>query len=176
MIFSKCKIQGAYIVDLQRHEDERGFFARIWCQKEFEEIGLRGRVAQINTGYSNKAGTLRGMHYQLPPDEEAKVVRCLRGAVFDVIVDLRPVSPTYKQWMGVDLTGENGRMLYVPEGCAHGYLTLEDATELLYLSSKRYAPEAAAGVRYNDPAIGIVWPGAARVMSQADRDWPDYRQ
>ena len=174
MIFNKCKIQGAYIIDLQRRQDERGFFARFWCENEFEAEGLLGRVAQINTGYSHKAGTLRGMHYQMPPNSEAKVVRCLRGAVFDVIVDLRPESPTHKQWTGVDLTGDNGRMVYVPEGCAHGYLTIEDATELLYLTSKPYAPNSATGVRSDDPAFGIVWPSVPLVISQADQDWPDY--
>ena len=175
MIFSKCKVQGAYVIALDRREDERGFFARFWCEKELSEHGLVGRVAQINTGYSHKAGTLRGMHYQRPPHDEVKIVRCVRGAVYDVVVDLRPASPTYRQWAGVDLSGENGLLVYVPEGCAHGYLTLQDATELLYLTSKAYAPESATGVRYDDPAFGIVWPGVPQVMSKADRDWPDYR-
>lgn len=174
MIFTKGEIDGAYIIDLERREDERGFFARFWCEAEFKSQGLSGRVSQINTGYSEKAGTLRGMHYQAAPHEEVKVVRCLRGAVFDVIVDLRPESPTHKRWMGVELTGANGRMLYVPEGCAHGYFTREPATELLYLTSRPYAQQSAGGVRYDDPAFGILWPGGVRVISQADRDWPDY--
>jgi dTDP-4-dehydrorhamnose 3,5-epimerase len=174
VIFAKGNVQGAYVVDLERREDERGYFARLWCDEEFSGQGLAGRVRQINTGYSTHAGTLRGMHLQRSPYEEAKVVRCVRGAVFDVAVDVRPGSPTHKQWVGVELTADNGRMLYVPAGCAHGYLTLVDSTELMYLTSAPYAPNSAVGVRYNDPAFAISWPAEIRVVSDADRGWPNY--
>ncbi len=176
MNFTKGDIEGACVIDLQKREDERGFFARFWCDKEFEAHGLVNRIRQINTGYSHRAGTLRGMHYQKAPHQEVKVVRCLRGAVFDVLVDLRTDSPTHKKWMGVELTAENARMLYVPEGCAHGYLTLRDSTELLYLTSAPYAAESAAGVRYDDPAFAIAWPRIAGVISDVDRQWPDYER
>jgi dTDP-4-dehydrorhamnose 3,5-epimerase len=146
----------------------------MWCDQEFRANGLLADIAQINTGYSPRRGTLRGMHYQLAPYREVKVVRCLRGSVFDVVVDLRPESPTHRRWMGVELTAENGRMLYIPEGCAHGYLTLDDSTELMYLTSQPYAADAATGVRFDDPAFGIEWPAEAQLISQADRDWLPY--
>jgi dTDP-4-dehydrorhamnose 3,5-epimerase len=170
--FTECSVSGAFIVEPERREDERGFFARLWCGQEFASRGLAGQVAQINTGVSPRRGTLRGMHYQVAPHEEVKIVRCVRGAVFDVAVDLRPGSPTYRQWAGVDLTADNARMLYVPAGCAHGYLTLTDDTEVIYLASHAYAAASARGVRYDDPAFGIAWPGAALVVSSADRAWP----
>ena len=174
VIFTKGTVHGAYIIDLQRRNDERGYFARMWCDKEFGEQGLMAQVRQINTGFSHSAGTLRGMHFQRAPHQEVKVVRCLRGAVFDVIVDLRSESPTHRQWMGVELTAENGRMLYVPEGCAHGYLTLHEGTELMYLTSAPYVADAASGVRYDDPAFAIAWPGTVNVISDADRGWANY--
>jgi dTDP-4-dehydrorhamnose 3,5-epimerase len=174
MQFQSGSVADAWVVDLERRGDERGFFARMWCETEFANRGLVARISQINTGFSHRAGTLRGMHFQRRPHEEVKVVRCLRGSVFDVIVDLRPGSATYRRWMGVELSCDNGRMLYVPEGCAHGYITLEDSTELMYFASRPYAPDAASGVRFDDQAFGIAWPIKPLVVSQADRSWPDF--
>ena len=159
MIFAETKLKGAYVIDLERVTDERGFFARRWCAKEFSSHGLSPAVVQVNIGHNIKKGTIRGMHFQITPFAEVKVVYCSRGAVYDVIVDLRDGSPTKGQWIGAELTAENGRMLYVPEGFAHGYQTLEDETDLVYQTSQFYANEAANGVRYNDPAFGITWPG-----------------
>jgi dTDP-4-dehydrorhamnose 3,5-epimerase len=176
MIFTATTLDGAYLIDLEKREDSRGFFARTWCRKEFEAHGLNVDVAQINTGFSKSLGTLRGLHYQLPPYEEVKVVRCTMGAVFDVIVDLRRGSPTYKRWFGVELTADNRRMLYIPEGVAHGYQTLTDNTELCYQTSQFYAAEAARGVRFDDPAFTISWPEEVLVISDADRSWPAYEE
>jgi dTDP-4-dehydrorhamnose 3,5-epimerase len=162
------------VVELEPRRDERGFFARLWCEDEFTRAGLNPRIAQINTARSAAAGTLRGMHFQLAPHAEAKLVRCTRGAVFDVAVDLRADSPTFLQWFGTDLDEESGRMLYIPEGCAHGYLTLKFNTDLTYQTSVPYAPKSARGVRYNDPAFGIVWPQPVKVISQQDLDWPEF--
>jgi len=175
MIFTPTKLVGAFLVSLRKIEDQRGFFARGWCTGEFAEHGLTPRMEQLNVGFSHRAGTLRGLHYQLPPHAEAKFVRCTRGAVFDVIVDLRRDSSTHGQWLGAELTAENGLMLYAPEGCAHGYLTLADDCETYYLTSSPYAASAARGVRYNDPAFGIDWPRPVTVISDADLQWPDYR-
>jgi dTDP-4-dehydrorhamnose 3,5-epimerase len=175
MIFREGKLAGAQIIDLERREDDRGFFARMWCEREFRDRGLVDAISQINTAVSLRAGTLRGMHFQTAPHEEVKIVRCLRGAVYDVLVDLRPDSPTYRQWMGVELTAESGRMVYVPKGCAHGYLTLAGDTELMYFASCPYAPDAAKGVRFDDPAFAIRWPAAPQVISQADRSWPEFK-
>ncbi|MCK6370007.1 MAG: dTDP-4-dehydrorhamnose 3,5-epimerase [Gammaproteobacteria bacterium] len=172
MKFTAGEIEGAYLIEPDRRVDDRGHFARLWCSQELAAHGLNGTIAQINTGVSPRCGTLRGLHYQLAPHAEVKIARCFRGAVFDVAVDLRPGSPTFRRWMGVELTAGNGRLLYVPEGCAHGYLTLTDDVELVYLTSRPYAPEAARGVRYDDPAFGISWPREAVVISQADRNWP----
>ncbi|MCK6630307.1 MAG: dTDP-4-dehydrorhamnose 3,5-epimerase [Anaerolineae bacterium] len=174
MIFTEIKLKGAYIVDLEKREDERGFFARGWCQNEFEAHGLAPRVVQANISYNKKRGTLRGMHYQLAPYEETKLVRCTRGALYDVIVDLRPTSPSYKQWFGVELSAENYKMLYVPEGFAHGFITLQDETEATYQVSQFYTPGSERGLRYNDPAFGIEWPVEVRVISEKDKSWPDY--
>ena len=165
---------GAYIIDLERREDPRGFFARSWCRKEFGDHGLWEEFVQINVGFNTKKGTLRGMHYQIAPHQEVKVVRCTMGAVYDVIIDLRPKSPTFKQWTGVELNSGNHRMLYVPEGFAHGYQTLADNTEINYQTSRFYAPECARGNRYDDPAFGIEWPLAVSSISDPDRSWPDY--
>jgi dTDP-4-dehydrorhamnose 3,5-epimerase len=173
VIFAKTKIDGVFVVELEPRRDERGFFARQWCADEFTRAGLNPGIAQINTARSAAAGTLRGLHFQVAPHAEAKLVRCTRGAVFDVAVDLRAGSPTFRQWFGTDLDGESGRMLYVPEGCAHGYLTLEPNTDLTYQASVPYAPKSARGVRYDDPAFGIVWPGPVKVVSQQDLTWPD---
>ncbi len=157
---------------MQPRSDERGHFARLWCADELVGLGLADTVAQINTGVSTVAGTLRGMHLQTGADAEAKLVRCVRGSVYDVMVDLRPGSPTLHRWFGIQLDASGNEMLYVPHGCAHGYLTLVDDTELMYITDRPYAPGAATGVRYDDPAFGIDWPAPIRVISQADRSWP----
>ena len=174
MIFKETPLAGAYVIDIERLEDERGFFARTWCQREYEEHGLDPRLVQCSISYNERQGTLRGMHYQLPPFAEAKVVRCTRGAIYDVIIDLRHESPTYKQHFGITLTPENRSMLYVPEGFAHGLLTLADETEVLYLISEFYVPESARGVRWNDPAFAIQWPAPVQVISERDVAHPDF--
>jgi len=175
MIFTETKLQGAFIIDLQKHEDKRGFFARAWCQNEFQEHNIDWQPVQANLAYTESKGTLRGLHYQAAPYGEAKLLRCIRGAMYDVILDLRPESATFKQWLGVELSAENGRALYVPEGFAHGYLTLEDHTEAFYPVSQFYTPGAEQGIRWNDPAFGIDWPIKENlVLSDKDRSWPDY--
>ena len=175
VIFTETKLKGAYLIDLERREDQRGFFARSWCRKEFEAHGLNLQQVQVNVGFSVKKGTLRGMHYQTVPFREVKVVRCTMGAVYDVIVDLRTDSPTHKQWIGAELDSGNHRMIYIPEGFAHGYQTLADNTEIYYQTSQFYAPEYARGSRYDDPAFGIEWPIPVTIISDADRSWPDYK-
>lgn len=172
VIFTPTRIAGVRVIDIEKRQDERGYFGRTWCERELAAQGLSTRIAQVNAAVSLKAGTLRGMHYQRAPFAEVKIMRCQRGAVFDVIVDLRRDSATYSQWVGVELTAENGRMLYAPEGCAHGYVTLREDTELSYSTSQFYAPDAAHGVRFDDPAFGIQWPVAASVISAQDRNWP----
>ena len=175
MIFHETDIPGAFMIDLERREDERGFFARAWCVEEFAAHGLATRLVQANLSFNASAGTLRGMHFQRAPHEEAKLVRCTSGSLFDVIIDLRPESPAYKRWIGVELTAENRRALYVPEGCAHGYQTLADGTESFYLVSEAYAPDSEGGVRWDDPAFGIEWPHADnRRLSSRDATWPDF--
>jgi len=174
MIFTRTTLKDAMLVDLEKHEDERGFFARTWCCREFEAQGLNPRLAQCNISFNPHQGTLRGMHFQVEPHEEAKLVRCTRGSLFDAIIDLRPDSPTYKRHFGVALTADNRRMLYVPEGFAHGFLTLEDATEVFYQISECYAPGSQRGVRWNDPAFGIDWPAEPKLISERDRSYPDF--
>jgi len=174
MIFTKTKLDGAYIVDVEMLHDVRGFFARTWCSNEVAAFGLNGNVVQINTTLSEKKGTLRGLHYQLSPYQEVKLVRCTRGALYDVIIDLRPQSPTYRQWLGVELTADNRRMLYVPEGFAHGSQSLTNDTELCYQTSQFYAPAFARGVRFDDPTFQIEWPLDVQVISDADKNWPTY--
>lgn len=174
MEFKETKLKGAFLVRQKKIADERGFFARAWCQDEFRQQGLNPQMLQLNTGFSHRAGTLRGMHYQEAPHAEAKFIRCTRGAVYDVIVDLRRDSPTHGEWVGVELTADEGTMLYAPEGFAHGYQTLADNAEIYYMTTALYAPHAAKGVRYDDPAFGIVWPIAVTVISAQDRNWPDY--
>jgi len=174
MVFTEAGLPGAFIVDVERFEDSRGFFARSWCTDEFARHGLNTRLVQCSVSRNLARGTLRGMHYQIAPHEEAKLVRCTMGAVYDAIVDLRPSSKTYLRSVGVELTAQNHRALYVPEGCAHGFLTLEDDSEVLYQMSQFYAPHAARGVRWNDPAFGIAWPDAVRVIADRDRDFPDF--
>lgn len=175
MEFEPTRLAGAYLVRQKKLVDARGFFARVWCSEEFRQHGLDPTIVQINTGLSHKAGTLRGMHYQEAPHAEAKFVRCTRGAIFDVVVDLRPDSSTRGQWVGYELTAENGLMLYAPEGFAHGYQTLCDDSEMYYTTTALYAGSAARGVRFDDPAFGIAWPLPVSVISDADRGWPDYR-
>jgi dTDP-4-dehydrorhamnose 3,5-epimerase len=175
MIFTPLELEGAFIVDLELREDERGFFARTWCGDEFEAHGLNPAIVQCNLAFNRKRGTLRGLHFQRPPYEEAKLIRCSRGAIFDVIVDLRPHSATYVRWLGVELTADNRRALYVPEGFAHGYQTLADGTETLYQVSEAYTPAAEGGVRWDDPAFRIEWPLVEELtISEKDRTWPDY--
>jgi len=175
MIFTETPLKGACIIDLERLEDERGFFARTWCQREFEAHGLSTELAQCNISFNRREGTLRGMHYQSAPHAETRIVRCTSGAVYDVIVDLRPQSATFKRWFSTELTAENHRMLYVPEGFAHGFITLRDNTEVFYQMTEFYAPEFACGVRWNDPAFGIEWPGKIQVMAEHDRRYPDFQ-
>jgi len=174
MIWRETELPGAFVVESKPIEDERGWFVRIYDESEFEERGLASRFVQSSAAFNKEWGTLRGLHYQVDPHAEAKLVRCTHGAVFDVIVDLRPDSSTFKRWAAVELSAESGRMLYVPEGLAHGYLTLEDETETFYLISAAYAPKAARGVRWDDAAFGIEWPNDPRVMSERDKAWPDF--
>jgi dTDP-4-dehydrorhamnose 3,5-epimerase len=176
MVFSETPLRGAFVLDLEPHPDERGFFARTWCRREFENHGLETRVAQCSVSFNARAGTLRGLHYQAAPCEEVKIVRCTSGAIFDVIVDLRPESPTYTAHFSVALSSLNRRMLYVPRGFAHGFETLEDNTEVFYQMSEFYEPASSRGVRWNDPAFGIAWPATAhRTMSVRDQSYPDFR-
>lgn len=172
MKLHQTTIDGVTRVELERYGDERGFFARTFCAREFEAAGLRPTVAQANLAYSRLAGTLRGLHYQRPPAAEAKLIRCTRGRVFDVAVDIRPDSATYLAHVGVVLDPEERCALYVPEGCAHGYLTLADDSEVSYLVSEFYAPNAEAGLRWDDPLLAIDWPAEVRVVSEKDSGWP----
>jgi dTDP-4-dehydrorhamnose 3,5-epimerase len=175
MIFTETKLPGAYIIDLEPIEDARGFFARAWDEEELAEQGLKTRIAQCNISFSKRRGTLRGMHFQRAPYEEVKLVRCVRGALYDVIIDLRSGSPTYKHWAGVELNAEDRRSLYVPRGFAHGFQTLEDDTETFYMVSEFYMPGAEGGVRWDDPAFGIDWPlGTPTEISQKDASWGDF--
>lgn len=165
-------LAGAWVIDPDPHEDDRGRFMRAWCAREFAEHGLDFLPVQANMGFSVSKGTVRGMHFQEPPALETKLVRCTRGAIFDVVLDLRPGSPSYGRWYGTELSVENARMLYVPEHCAHGYQTLEDYTEIYYMTSEFYAPSSVRGVRFDDPAFRIQWPLVATVVSEQDRNWP----
>jgi dTDP-4-dehydrorhamnose 3,5-epimerase len=172
MRFTEGPIPGVWTIDLSPHVDERGWFARAWCADEFAEHQIRFRPVQANAGFSERAGTVRGLHYQVAPHVEAKLVRCTRGAAFDVVVDLRRGSGTFGCWYGIRLTAAAGRMLYLPEGCAHGYQALEDGTEVYYLTSAFYAPDAVRGLRFDDPAVGIQWPLPPERVSAQDRQWP----
>jgi len=175
MRFTETSVPGLYVVELDRIEDERGFFARTWCENEFGRLGLVAKVVQANVGFSKKRGTLRGMHYQVSPHEEVKLVRCTRGAVFDVAIDLRSSSPTYRHWFGVELNEDNQTMLYIPSGFAHGYQTLVGNSELYYQSSQFFVAESARGVRFDEAAFGIRWPLEVEVISEKDRNWPPYK-
>lgn len=174
MLFHETKLPGVFEIQLEPRVDERGFFARCWCQKEFEAHGLNPRLVQCSISFNIRKGTLRGMHYQVPPHAEAKLVRCTRGSVYDVVVDLRRASPMFRKWIGVPLTAENRHMVYIPEGCGHGFLTLEDHSEVFYQISEFYNPESARGVRWDDPAFQITWPGIVEVISQRDRTYPAF--
>lgn len=174
MIFAETDVAGAFVIDPEPLCDERGFFARTWCRREFGARGLDVRMAQCNISYNPRKGTLRGLHYQVPPFAEAKLVRCTRGAVYDVILDLRRDSPTFRRWVAVTLSADNRSAAYIPQGCAHGFLTLEDDTEVFYQISEFYAPDWARGVRWNDPAFGIEWPIAVQVISHRDASYPDF--
>jgi dTDP-4-dehydrorhamnose 3,5-epimerase len=172
MHFIETDIAGAKVIDPSPHADDRGRFLRAWCAREFSEHGLDFVPVQANMGFSRTRGTTRGMHLQVAPALEAKLVRCTRGSMFDVVLDLRPDSPTFRKWYGVELSAENSRMLFVPENCAHGYQTLEDGTEMHYMTSAYFTPGAARGVRFDDPAFAIRWPLAVTVVSDQDRNWP----
>lgn len=175
MLFNETSLKGAFVIQSERREDDRGFFARTFCVEEFGNHGLDTKVTQCSTSFNRFMGTLRGMHYQVKPFEEAKLVRCTIGSIYDVIIDLRPNSDTYKQCCSVILSAVEGNMLYVPEGFAHGFQTLEDNTEIFYQMSQFYSPEHARGVRWNDPVFGIEWPMANRIMIDRDRTYPDFR-
>lgn len=171
MVFTETKLKGAFIIDLEPIQDERGFFARTWCKKEFEAHGLNPNLVQCNTSFNRKKGTLRGMHYQTAPYEEAKLIRCTMGAIYDVIIDLREGSGTFRQWVGIELSARNRRMLYVPENFAHGFQTLEDNTEVFYQMSEYYYPEYALGIRWDDPIFDIEWPIKEKIFSAKDRSF-----
>lgn len=174
MKFTETNLHGAFLVEIEPHVDDRGYFARVWCEQEFRDHGLNPEIAQINTIVSHAKGTLRGVHFQQASCAEAKYVRCLCGSAYDVAVDLRPDSPTFKQWYAVELKAGDGRMLYVPEGCGHGFQTLEDQTEVSYQATTVFAPSAATGVRYDDPAFAIDWPLPVNSLSEADSNWPAF--
>ena len=175
VIFNETKFSGVYLIDIEPVVDDRGFFVRTFCRDEFAKHGLNPQVVQCNLSYNREKGTLRGMHYQVAPKEEAKLVSCTLGAIYDVIVDVRVDSPTYCEWLAVELSARGrGRLLYIPEGFAHGFQTLEDHTEVFYQMSEFYAPECARGVRWNDPTFGIQWPEGPRIMSERDRSYPDF--
>jgi dTDP-4-dehydrorhamnose 3,5-epimerase len=176
LTFRETKLRGAFVVEPEIFEDERGFFGRSFSAKEFEAHGMNPRMAECNISFNKKRHTIRGMHFQLDPHAQAKLVRCTRGAIYDVIIDLRPDSPTFKQWIGEELTADNRRMLYIPTGFAHGFQTLEDSTEICYQVSDSYAPATAGGVRWNDPAFAIRWPSIDGItINQRDQSYPDFR-
>ncbi|HYW94563.1 MAG TPA: dTDP-4-dehydrorhamnose 3,5-epimerase [Bacteroidales bacterium] len=172
MIFTETSLKGAYLVKIKKLEDDRGFFGRAWCRHEFEEHGLNPNIKQINTSWSKKKGTIRGMHYQVDPYQETKFIRCTRGRIYDVIIDLRPDSPTFMQWTGHELSADNYTMMYVPEKFAHGFVTLEDDCEVYYPTTEFYTPGAERGIRYNDPAFNIEWPVNVDNVSEKDRTHP----
>lgn len=174
MKFQETKLPGVFEILIEPKADDRGFFARSWCRNELQAHGLDARMAQCNISFNNKKGTLRGVHYQAAPFAETKIVRCTHGSIYDVIVDLRPQSPTFRQWTAIVLTTEKRNMAYVPENCAHGFLTLEDNTEVFYQMSEVYDAASARGVRWDDPAFRIAWPAEVEVISERDRTYPDF--
>ena len=171
MIFTELKLKGAFIIELEKNEDERGFFARTWDKKEFEKLGLNSKLVQCSISFNKKKGTLRGIHYQEVPYEEVKLVRCTKGKIFDVIVDLRQISKTFRQWMAIELNDENYKMIYIPKGFAHGFQTLENNTEVFYQMSQIYVPKHAKGLRWDDPTLGISWPIKTPIISNKDSSW-----
>lgn len=175
MIFTETKLPGAFIIEPEKLEDNRGFFARTWCQQEFANKGLNTSLVQCNISFNHKKGTFRGLHYQVKPYEEAKLVRCTQGAIYDVIIDLRQESPTFTQYIEVILSQENRKMLYIPEGFAHGFLTLEDNTEVFYQMSEVYHPESARGIRWNDPICNLKLPIEVEIISEKDQQYPDFQ-
>lgn len=175
MKFTETKLAGAYIIDLNKLEDERGFFARTFCTQELDDHNLISDVKQANMSWNEKSGTMRGMHYQVDPFQETKLVRCTRGALYDVIIDLRKDSPTYREWIGVELTADNRTALFVPRDFAHGFVTLEDDTDAFYMVSQSYVPDSEAGIRWDDPQFGIEWPITPSVISEKDANWEDYK-
>jgi dTDP-4-dehydrorhamnose 3,5-epimerase len=174
MIFSETRLKGAFVINPERLEDERGFFARSWCEREFKDHGIETKFVQCNISFNKKIGTLRGMHYQAAPYEEAKLIRCTMGAIYDVIMDLRPNSLTYREWVYTELTSDNRRMIHVPKGFAHGFLTLTDNSEIFYMMSESYVPGFGRGIKWNDPVLGITWPAEVRVISSQDQSYPDF--
>jgi len=176
MKFTPTSIAGAYLVQLERIEDVRGFFARSWCREEFKSQKISSDLVQCNISYNTKKGTLRGMHFQTDPKAEDKLVRCTLGSIYDVILDLRPESPTHLKWEGFELTSQNRDMLYIPKGLAHGFQTLEDETEVFYQMSEFFAPECASGVLWNDPAFNIQWPLTSPIVSDKDQSYPSYKE
>ncbi len=174
MIFQETKIPGALVIEPELHGDHRGFFARTWCRQEFERRGLNANLSQCSISFNHTKGTLRGLHYQAAPHQEIKLVRVTQGAIYDVILDLRTNSPTYKKWFAIELTALNHRLLYIPEGLAHGFLTLANDTEICYQIAGSYEPGSASGVRWNDPAFGITWPMQPQIISLRDRGYPDF--
>ena len=174
MIFTLTPLQGVYLIDLEKRGDDRGFFARAFCKHEFEQHGLETNLVQLNNSLSRVRGTLRGMHYQLPPHAETKLVRCIRGAFWDVALDLRSNSPSFGKWFGAELSAENRRMMYLPKGCAHGFITLTEDTEAFYMVDAFYAPQTERGVRWNDPKFAIQWPAKPVIMSDKDQVYPDF--
>jgi dTDP-4-dehydrorhamnose 3,5-epimerase len=174
MIFHETKLPGVFEIHLEAKPDERGFFARTWCQKDFKAQGLNSSLVQCSLSFNTRKGTLRGMHYQAVPAAETKLVRCTKGAIYDVVIDLRPQSPRFKDWVAVVLTAENRNMVYVPEGCAHGFLTLEHQSEVFYQMSEFYSAESSRGVRWDDPAFRISWPEKVQVISERDRTYADF--
>ena len=174
MIFTETKLRGAYLIEVQKNEDHRGFFGRAWCGKEFEAHGLTAKIAQINTSRTKKKGTIRGMHFQVAPYGEAKFIRCTKGRIYDVIIDLRPESPTFTQWIGNELSEDNYRMVYAPEYFAHGFVSLEDECEVYYPVTEFYTPQAERGIRWNDPAFNIKWPVPIEIFTEKDMSHPDF--
>lgn len=175
MRFTESRLPGVYVIEIDPIEDDRGFFARTWCAREFAAHGLQVDLAQCSLSFNRRKGTLRGMHYQVAPHEEVKVVQCTAGAIFDVVVDVRPASPTYGQWLGIELSARNRTMLYVPEGLAHGFQTLADEAEVRYQISEFYAPESVRGFRWDDPAVGIAWPLPVTAISPRDQQLPEFQ-
>jgi dTDP-4-dehydrorhamnose 3,5-epimerase len=174
MKFIETPLKGSFVIELEKKEDDRGFFARIFCRQEFSKLGLNNEIVQINNSLSIKKGTLRGMHYQLPPKAEDKIIRCIKGALYDVIIDLREDSKTFGKWFGILLSEDNRKMLYVPKGFAHGFITLQDYTEAFYLVTEYYSQNHERGIRWNDPKFNIIWPIEPTIISEKDKNFPDF--